>query len=491
LAKQREITYCTGFRADDRAGLARKYRFPDRTILDPAVRIDGLIVRFSLYNQRKKGGVMRRGILPVLLVCLLPGALSAIGGRIPIHEGGVISTSGSYVVTQDFTGDIVIDADSVTIDLDGHTVNGTVSAVDHTGLILTNGSMEGSAATGISFTSSVGGEYAITHLSVNGFDNGISVIGSSVVPVRANISSVQLGGSPSSTLAGIRLQFVMGSIIEGSQIRAFERGIDLMMTGDSMILGNAVARNNRVGINVDSSHGNTLSRNHVTENCETGIQLLNSENNMIASNTVGRNGNTALGCTASFPGIMISGAGSIRNTIESNQISGNGSMGMVFDSNTGTAATCNSYLGNSARGNAGGGFGLNLGCAPDPGGDACPTVQTGQTSDCNFNDGNNTPLPSACPNFTFMPQAATLPVCSLSTIPPDCTLTIEASGGMGPYNYLLSLGWLPSGLSFVSSPSGGVISGAPTQVGTWSFTVQAQDQSGCNGFMTYSLTIVP
>jgi uncharacterized repeat protein (TIGR01451 family) len=53
---------------------------------------------------------------------------------------------------------------------------------------------------------------------------------------------------------------------------------------------------------------------------------------------------------------------------------------------------------------------------------------------------------------------------------------LVASGGSGPYTYSVSSG-LPDGLSL--DPSTGVISGNPTAIGPFTFTVHVEDSSGC------------
>jgi hypothetical protein len=49
---------------------------------------------------------------------------------------------------------------------------------------------------------------------------------------------------------------------------------------------------------------------------------------------------------------------------------------------------------------------------------------------------------------------------------------LQASGGIPPYTWSITLGSLPAGLSLSSS---GLISGSPTAPGPFSFTVQVKD----------------
>ncbi len=62
-----------------------------------------------------------------------------------------------------------------------------------------------------------------------------------------------------------------------------------------------------------------------------------------------------------------------------------------------------------------------------------------------------------------------------------------ASDGSGSYSYSLASGTLPAGLSLTM---GGVLSGTPTQTGSFSLSVQATDANGCAGVGgTYTLTV--
>ncbi len=58
------------------------------------------------------------------------------------------------------------------------------------------------------------------------------------------------------------------------------------------------------------------------------------------------------------------------------------------------------------------------------------------------------------------------------------TGTITASGGTGPYTYAVTAGSLPTGLSL---SSGGLLTGTPVGVATYTFTVTATATGGCTG----------
>ncbi|MCC7196406.1 MAG: hypothetical protein IT356_12705, partial [Gemmatimonadaceae bacterium] len=64
--------------------------------------------------------------------------------------------------------------------------------------------------------------------------------------------------------------------------------------------------------------------------------------------------------------------------------------------------------------------------------------------------------------------------------------TLASSGGVGPYTYSLIAGSLPPGVTLSNA---GVISGTPTAVGSYSFTVRSVDTATCSGTRDYVITI--
>jgi large repetitive protein len=88
----------------------------------------------------------------------------------------------------------------------------------------------------------------------------------------------------------------------------------------------------------------------------------------------------------------------------------------------------------------------------------------------------------ACQSITLDP--ATLPN---GTAGSPYNRGITASGGAGPYNYSVSSGALPPGLAL--DPTTGSLSGSPTMVGRYDFTIMATDGSLCPGRRDYTLVI--
>ncbi|MFK0278489.1 putative Ig domain-containing protein [Ensifer sp. NPDC090286] len=90
----------------------------------------------------------------------------------------------------------------------------------------------------------------------------------------------------------------------------------------------------------------------------------------------------------------------------------------------------------------------------------------------------------SAPIFAFTPAAGALSVATVATAYNE---SFTANGGTGPYSYALASGSLPAGLTL--DPSG-ALAGTPTEDGSFTFTVAAQDAYGAVGTSgTYSLTV--
>ncbi|MDQ3011874.1 MAG: putative Ig domain-containing protein [Acidobacteriota bacterium] len=85
-----------------------------------------------------------------------------------------------------------------------------------------------------------------------------------------------------------------------------------------------------------------------------------------------------------------------------------------------------------------------------------------------------------CPVITVMPTNLD------GFVGSGYTHMLSASGGTASYNFTVSGGALPGGLGLSTA---GVITGTPTNAGTFSFTIAATDANGCIGTRTYTLII--
>jgi ice-binding like protein/putative Ig domain-containing protein len=94
--------------------------------------------------------------------------------------------------------------------------------------------------------------------------------------------------------------------------------------------------------------------------------------------------------------------------------------------------------------------------------------------------GGGTP-PGGCPTITLSPTTL-----REATVAVAFSQTITATGGTGPYTFVIASGSLPTGLTLAAS---GVISGTPTASGPFSFTVRGTDANGCPGTVSYLMAV--
>ncbi len=100
-----------------------------------------------------------------------------------------------------------------------------------------------------------------------------------------------------------------------------------------------------------------------------------------------------------------------------------------------------------------------------------------------FSVTSNYTLNVGVPTITIAPATLTDATAGSAYTP----VSLVASGGIGPYTFSLSAGPLPNGMSLTTA---GVLSGTPTQSGTFPITVQAQDANGQTGTQSYSLQVL-
>jgi exo-beta-1,3-glucanase (GH17 family) len=104
------------------------------------------------------------------------------------------------------------------------------------------------------------------------------------------------------------------------------------------------------------------------------------------------------------------------------------------------------------------------------------------------NTGNNTQvvtITSVVP--TCAPISVTNPGVTTGTTGSSFSQTFTQSGGVGATAFSIATGTLPGGLTLAAT---GVLSGTPTQSGSFGITVKATDVNGCNGTGgTYTLVI--
>jgi large repetitive protein len=105
---------------------------------------------------------------------------------------------------------------------------------------------------------------------------------------------------------------------------------------------------------------------------------------------------------------------------------------------------------------------------------------------------------NGCPGtraYAIVIAAAACPVITVNPAPPlpngvvgtPYNQTVSAIGGLAPYTFSVTAGALPNGL--LLNAGTGAITGTPTTVGNFNFTITATDANGCPGTRAYAIVI--
>jgi parallel beta-helix repeat protein len=199
------------------------------------------------------------------------------------------------VITQDTTLDsdlvdcpgdgIVIGADGVTLDLNGHTVDGDVDPSDFLGC--DTGIVNGRSDNCAGYPGPRG------HSGVTVKNGAVRQFAFGVQAVAGDANSLlRLRVSGSSSFAAISTLYLSNSLIEGTQ--AFDNrgaGIGLYEPSErNRLVRNVVARNGGHGIEMASAEFNRLEGNVVFENFGDGIHASDARDNLLRGNRVFANG---------------------------------------------------------------------------------------------------------------------------------------------------------------------------------------------------------
>jgi parallel beta-helix repeat protein len=230
-------------------------------------------------TKTDRGGVFRAKMLGRLLLLTLvvaafslPGSAYAARADLTCGATITVSTKLHHDLVDCPSNGIVIGADNVTLDLNGHTVDGDANLVDacpgeqlcdvgiansegHKRVTVRGGSVR-DFATGVHL---LGGEQNdLRHLSVTrSFFAGIVVVNSSGKQVK---SSIAADNGLTTDSAGVVLFTSRGACIEGNRLSGNgDAGLFAAQADDSLVEGNAAVDNTNAGIAFEGS-GNELSR---------------------------------------------------------------------------------------------------------------------------------------------------------------------------------------------------------------------------------------
>lgn len=242
---------------------------------------------------------------------------------------------------------LVVGADDITVDLNGHTVAGNRAAVDscpdrkacdvgivnyagHSGVTVTGGSVRGFAV-GVLVSGATRNRLARIRTSGNA-DFGIVVADTTRSRIDHNTSvDDQTCGIVVIGSRGLRLDH---NAVSGAHGYA----IPLFGTQDSVITQNSLDSNDH-GLLLESSKHNEVVANTVTDSAWSSIDLDHSTGNLVVVNTVRDNGG----------GVVL--FGSSKNSVRDNSITGTDDFGVIVD-----GSRDNLVIGNDVRGGQGPGI---------------------------------------------------------------------------------------------------------------------------------------
>jgi parallel beta-helix repeat protein len=266
-------------------------------------------------NMTKAIGISIASVIIASVLALSSPAAPPVASAQAVTCGDTITQS--LKLTADIgpcSGDgIIIGADNITLDCNGHTVSGSGT---------------GSTGTGITVPAGISG-VTIRNCQVTEFGIGFSVFG------------------PSNTL------------LDNTATRNGGAGFNIGGVGDTNLLDNTATRNGGSGFALEGASTNTLLDNTATRNGGSGFSIFaDSTNNNLEGNTAKHN---------SGNGFFLSDT-SINNFLKDNKANNNLSFGYADDSflndGTGTAGTENIYIGNKCSSNGAGGSNPTGLCKP-------------------------------------------------------------------------------------------------------------------------------
>lgn len=257
-------------------------------------------------------------LLPVIVLLALSGATVAAGQSPPAGLKCGDTITADTVLDRDLTGcknnGLLIGADDITLDLNGHTISGDgksrvrcpgdqicnvgVANDDHSGVTIRNGTVRGFGVGAGAFGARDNRFVKLT-ASGNRFF-GLLFGGSARILIRDNSAS----GNPRPDGDGLG---VFGShdvrIVDNSLSRNGQIGMHVQESPRTLIKGNVVAGNGDFGILLDSGR-DQLRRNRFARNGVAAIQLGAGSRNVIADNRI-RGGGEGIGLEKSRDTVVV------------------------------------------------------------------------------------------------------------------------------------------------------------------------------------------
>jgi len=231
---------------------------------------------------------------------------------------GVMLVNVDTTLTEDHTGQIVINADSVTLDCAGHRVTGVA------------------AGSGIEIQNRTG--VTVRNCDVSGFRNGIYLGGSSGNTIEKNhVHDNTMGALP----AGIAVWDSSGNTF--SHNTATDNGSDGIIFGTdsdgNTVVSNTATGNGRNGLFFWQNKNNVATGNEARSNIEHGFVLGRSSGNTVTGNTSEQNVRSGFSVTSA-----------VGNTLADNSAVENGEYGFLVAEVDNTDITGNTATANGVDG---------------------------------------------------------------------------------------------------------------------------------------------
>ncbi len=287
-------------------------------------------------------------------IVLLSAGVLATAGIAPAFGQASPSVSCGSVITADttLTADVVncagngltVDADNITLDLNGHTVSGDgvpaghddihfdygILVEGHHGVTVMNGSVD-RFDRGVLFDASRGGVVTAMHVYDNSnrgimFDNasdnarvlrntptdngasGIAVVSSQGALVTGNQSARNYGG------AGVKLEVAGGATVTRNRLIDNVFGVQVVDGSHDNRIDHNTVTGGEVGVIMEFSLRNVMTHNHISRS-GAGFSLESSDDNLLTNNQVTHS--VASACDGCGIGIQVYGNHNLvtRNTL--------------------------------------------------------------------------------------------------------------------------------------------------------------------------------
>lgn len=307
--------------------------------------------------------VRRRVLTIVVLAILVSPAIPA-----EADTSGTLVITADTTLTEDHQGSIVIAADGVTLDCDGHTITGPAEqGQQDSGVFVlsrTDVTVEDCLATGFTQGIEVADSEGVSIIDNQAFanpGNGFFIVRSSRTTLMGNVSTgnglVYPGAgytfdeSTQSYVAdngatgndgGVWLHWAHENTFDGNTLDGNGSGLGADGSERNVFVSNSFSHNDGPGIDTIYSHSNTFRTNDVAENGGRGITLESSSDNRLVKNWVYENGEQGIGVGSSY-----------NTTLRANRVVRSGEDGVALWSSNNSLLSKNVLRGNRL------GLGLN------------------------------------------------------------------------------------------------------------------------------------